>query len=114
VSIRATSDGTRSMSLSRGGGRGPGPEQPAADWPDVAPAFRYGRAIVSPAGDLWVERYVPVGQQPVIDVFDGSGKKTGEVQLPAGCRVVGFGRGTVYLARTDQDDLQWLERYRIE
>jgi hypothetical protein len=49
----------------------------------------------------------------VIDVFDGSAKKTGEVLLPVGCRVVGFGRGTVYLARTDQDDLQWLERYRI-
>lgn len=111
VSIAATSDGSRSMSFRRGGGRGPQP--PTGEWPGEAPAFRYGRSIVSPAGDLWVERYVPAGQQPVIDVFDGSGKKTGEVRLPVGCRVVGFGRGTVYLARTDQDDLQWLERYRI-
>jgi len=113
VSIEATSDGTRNMSFSRGGGGRRPPPAESADWPDVAPAFRYGRAIVSPAGDLWVERYVPAGQQPVIDVFDGSAKKTGEVLLPVGCRVVGFGRGTVYLARTDQDDLQWLERYRI-
>lgn len=113
IRIEARSDGTRNMSLRRGGGGPPPPQAETADWPDMTPPFRYGRAIVNPAGDLWVERYVPAGQQPVIDVFDGSGKKTGEVRLPAGCRVVGFGRGVVYLARTDQDDLQWLERYRI-
>ena len=96
------------------GGGGPPPPNNAAEWPDMAPAFRYGRAIVSPAGDLWVERYVATGQQPLIDVFDGSGRKRAEVRLPVRCRVVGFGRGMVYLARTDQDDLQWLERYRIE
>ncbi len=113
VRIEATSDGTRNMALSRGGGGGRGPQPPPAEWPDVAPAFRYGRSIVAPAGDLWVERYVPAGQQALIDVFDGTGKKVREIRLPVGCRVVGFGRGTVYLARTDQDDLQWLERYRI-
>jgi hypothetical protein len=114
VSMSMTSDGTRNMSLRRGGGGGPPPPSNAADWPDVAPAFRYGRSVVTPAGDLWVERYVPVGEQPLIDVFDGAGRKRGEFRLPAGCRVVGFGRGTVYLARIDQDDLQWLERYRMQ
>jgi hypothetical protein len=114
VSMTATSDGTRSMSMRRGGGGGPPPDASAADWPDVAPAFRYGRSVVTPTGDLWVERYVPAGEPPLIDVFDGAGRKRGEFTLPVGCRVVGFGRGTVYLSRIDADDLQWLERYRIQ
>jgi hypothetical protein len=27
--------------------------------------------------------------------------------------LTGFGRGVVYLARTDADELQWLGRYRL-
>ena len=32
-----------------------------------------------------------------------------KVSLNPGSRVVGFGNGTVYVVRTDDDDLQWLQ-----
>jgi hypothetical protein len=35
------------------------------------------------------------------------------VELAPGRRLLGFGRGTVYAARIDEDDLQWVERYRL-
>jgi hypothetical protein len=35
------------------------------------------------------------------------------VVLPAKTRLLGFGQGTVYLVRTDDDDLQYLQRYRL-
>ena len=105
--------GERSVSLRRGGGGRPTTDLDSFEWPDVTPPFRYGRATVSPDGALWVERYVPAGADPVIDVFDGEGHAVGAITLPAARRVVGFGQGTVYLARTDEFDLQWLERYRL-
>jgi hypothetical protein len=45
-------------------------------------------------------------------VFDQQGRKIAEVTLRPRSRVVGFGQGTVYVARSDEDDLQYLERYR--
>lgn len=113
IGLRMGTGGERSVSLRRGGGGPPTADLDSYEWPDVAPPFRYGRAIVSPDGALWVERYVPAGADPVIDVFDGEGQKVGAITLPAARRVVGFGDGTVYLARTDEFDLQWLERYRL-
>jgi hypothetical protein len=35
------------------------------------------------------------------------------VTFPEKSRLVGFGEGTVYTVRTDDDDLQYLERYRM-
>ena len=113
IGVRMSTSGERSVSLSRGGGGGPQSPFDSTDWPDVAPAFQYGGAVVAPNGDLWVERYVPSGENPLFDVFDGQGRKRGELRLPAGREVVGFGDGTVYLARIDEDDLCWLERYRL-
>jgi hypothetical protein len=113
VGMRMSPGGERSVSLSRGGGAGPPPVASVA-WPEVAPAFWYGRSVVTPAGELWVERYVRVGDQPLLDVFDGAGRKRGELRLLVGRQVVGFGDGTVYLARIDEDDLCWLERYRLQ
>jgi hypothetical protein len=113
VGMRMSTSGERSVSLARGGGGGPQSPFDSADWPEVAPAFRYGGSVVTPAGELWVERYVSADDDPQFDVFDANGQKTGELRLPVGRGVVGFGDGTVYLARIDEDDLQWLERYRL-
>jgi hypothetical protein len=33
------------------------------------------------------------------------------VTIPAGCSLMGFGDGTVYLTRRDDLGFQWLERY---
>ena len=53
-----------------------------------------------------------------VDVFDGEGIRLGYVEVPLGCRLLGFGAGTdrektAYLVRTDEVGLKWLERYRV-
>jgi hypothetical protein len=68
---------------------------------------------VSDEGDLWVERYGRVGSPITIDVFDGAGRKRGELEIPEGRRVAGFGAGVLYLVHEDAFGLHWLERYRI-
>ena len=99
-----------------GGGRLPPPPVPDADemeWPEVKPAFTGGAAMVTPEGEAWVRRTVPAGERrPHYDVFDGQGRLVAKAVLPAGTRLVAFGKGTAYLARTDDDGLEWLGRYR--
>jgi hypothetical protein len=69
--------------------------------------------LVMPAGEVWVERTRQADDPtPVYDIFDGAGKLTGLATLRPRSRVVGFGRGAVYVVRIDEDDLQYLERYR--
>lgn len=87
-----------------------------ADFPRVKPPFVedfVGRAaMITPEGELWVTRAAAFGEQVhMVDVFDASARLVRGVVLPAGRRVAGFGTGTVYLVRTDDDGLQWLERY---
>jgi hypothetical protein len=48
---------------------------------------------------------------PVYDVFGVDGRLVRRVSFPAKTKLVGFGQGTVYAVRTDEDDLQYLERY---
>ncbi len=106
-------NGERRMSFSRGGGpRAPRPDPGDYEWPDVKPPFVAAGVWVAPEGDMWVERYVGAGTPRKLDVFDGNAMHKATVTLPPGRRVAGFGRGTVYLVRTDEYDLQWLERYR--
>ena len=96
-------------------------EMPGTDefqWAERYAPFRPDRALVSPSGQLWVERWLPPGQPPVMDVFDGEGVKLGTVNLPQDRRIIGFGSTAtgdpaIYLVRTDEYDLKWLERYRL-
>lgn len=85
----------------------------AYQWPSSLPAARPGRAQVSPWGEVWVERFVSAGEGPLIDRFDENGRKLGELRLPPGRRVGGFGHGAVFLVSTDEFGLQWIERYRF-
>lgn len=101
------------IGMQRGLGTGRLPDVDRIDWPETLPLIRPARALVAPDGLLWVERYVLPEQPPLIDVFDRSGAKTAEVELPVGRRVVGFGEGVVYLARLDEVGLEWLERYHL-
>ena len=113
LSVGVTMDnGQRQMSFGRGGRGGFGGTRALDDypWPDVMPAFDPGRVWATPDGKVWVQRY-GTGDAPEFDVFDGQGRRTGQITLPAGRRVVGFGSGTVYLVMTDEFDLLYLERY---
>jgi len=69
--------------------------------------------LVTPAGEVWVERTRKADDPaPVYDIFDRAGRLTGRATLRPRSRIVGFGRGAVYVVRTDEDDLEYLERYR--
>ena len=72
-----------------------------------------GAVLASPDGEAWVLRTRSAGDKvPTYDVFDRTGALVKKVMLNQSSRVVGFGKGTVYVARTDDDDLQYLERYK--
>lgn len=107
----SVSDGDHRVSLGRGGGSG-GPDIDSLDWPETKPPFVNNGVWVTPEGDMWVRRHVPAGEAVRFDVFGPDASLQGAITLPTGRQVVGFGRGTVYVTRTDDLGLQWLERYR--
>lgn len=83
------------------------------EYPEFKPPFPGRSTWVTPEGMLWVLRSrAATDPIPLIDVFDQRGNLVSQVKLPQDRRVVGFGNGVVYLAHTDSDDLQWLERYK--
>ncbi len=107
-------NGVATTSFSRGGGgRSNEPDLGSYEWPDVMPPFRASGVRVSPDGEMWVERYVAAGAAPTFDVFDGNGQLIKRVILPQSRRIVGFGKGAVYVTRVDEFDLLWLERYKL-
>lgn len=118
--VSSSSSGAMDMTMRRGG-QGMLADEPNLldyEWAEEFPAFRPDRARVTPEGRLWVERWLPADRTPQVDVFDTDGTRLGTVDLPEGRGVLGFGTTAngdpaVYLVRTDEFDLRWLERYRI-
>ncbi len=113
LGVMMMSDGGPPRMTIRRGGVGGGASVDDYEWPDVKPAFTSGAVRVDPSGRAWVERHGPAGDPTLFDVFDGSGRRVGQVRLPEGRWLVGFGDGTLYLSRTDDLDFQWLERYPL-
>ena len=113
----------RPMMMAFGGPSGARPAAPPPsiratqdepEWPDTKPPFTGRDAVlVTPGGQVWVERTRKADDPaPVYDIFDGAGRPAGQVTLRPRSRVVGFGKSAVYVVRADEDDLQYLERYR--
>lgn len=93
----------------------PGAQQPdlsGVEWPPSKPPFVSANVFATPEGEVWVERSVPAGAPREYDVFDRQGNLSARYLLQPSRRVIGFGTGTVFVVRTDEDDLQYLERYR--
>jgi hypothetical protein len=96
---------------------GPATGQPEPEFEATMPPFVGGpgtaAVLATPDGEVWVARTRPASDKiPTYDVFDRTGALVKKVSLNPSSRVVGFGKGTVYVARTDEDDLQYLQRYR--
>jgi hypothetical protein len=88
-------------------------EEKDFDWPETKPPFVPRNVYTSPEGEIWVLRSTPARDStPVYDVFNASGNLASRVALPKGRRLVGLGAGTAYATRTDEDGLQWLEKYK--
>lgn len=93
----------------------PGAQQPdlsGVEWPSHKPPFVSANVFATPEGEIWVERSVATGAPREYDVFDRQGALSARYILQRDRRIVGFGNGTVYVVRSDEDDLQYLERYR--
>lgn len=89
------------------------PYQEPAEWPDVLPPFLSRALRFSPDGMLWVERAGPAGAGQMFDVIDARGQLARRVTLPAGLRLVGFGRDGIYTVRRDEDDLEFLQLHHV-
>ncbi len=112
LSVMMTNEnGRMSVRFGRGGSQRSDPDPSQYEWPASKPPF--SAVMVSAEGEAWVERSVAAGSPRVYDVFGPAATMTRSIVLPAGRRVVGFGPGVVYAQQTDQDGLQYLERYRI-
>ena len=100
-----------------GGGGGDGPA-PRTDWPEFKPPFLASNAsppVASPAGHIWIERTRAANDPvPVYDVFDAQGRLIARATMPRGSRLLGFGRGVVYLSRMDEDDLVYIQRWKLD
>jgi hypothetical protein len=90
----------------------PKPDIDGIDFPEYKPPFTRGAVNVTPEGEAWVQRYVAFGEPETFDVFDARGRRVKQVVLAEGRSFIGFGSGTLYAVWTDDDGLQWLERYR--
>lgn len=111
-----------SISRSEGGPGGsqtrastaPPPFEEPSEWPSTKPPFNANGIFATPAGEIWIARNRAASDPiPTYDVFSASGKPAGKVVLPKQTRVIGFGAGgTVYTIRVDDDDLQYLQRFR--
>jgi len=105
------------MTASRGGASTIGPikmpYQEPSDWPESLPPFLSAAPSFSSDGMLWIKRATAAGVAPTFDLIDGKGELVERVILPKRSKLVGFGNGTVYLVRLDEDDLQYLQRHRL-
>ncbi len=120
IGIMRDASGSTNMQMSRGGSLGGGdpPSVEDQEWGETFPPFRNRRAIVSPQNEVWVQRWLPVDQPPMMDVFGPDGVLMGSVIVPENSQLIGFGQGpgggdVAYIVRTDEVGLQWLERYRV-
>ena len=69
---------------------------------ETLPPFAARVPRISPEGVMWVERAQHAGQPTRFDLFDQTGNRVGRAVLPAGRRLLGLGRGTLYLVATDE------------
>lgn len=97
------------------GARGPLPGMAMMEpdeWPAVKPAFGQGALKVAPDGEIWVLLHRDAAnEKPLYDVFSPDGKLKFRVELPKKASLVGFGSNAIYVARMDEDELQYLGRY---
>ena len=98
----------------RPGSREDEAELDSYEWPAFLPPFQDRPIPVDGIGRAWVRRHREADGGPLqYDLFDGSGAVVLKVELDAQRRVVGFGDGTLYAVRMDEQGLQYLERYAL-
>jgi hypothetical protein len=119
---RDTQKNSMVMSMTNDNGRRSATMGPPRDVQDpetwggeFMPPFLQGTGTLAFSNDgyLWVRRTGAPGIPPTYDVIDRAGNLVERVVLPKKARLVGFGNNAVYVARVDEDDLQYLQKYRF-
>lgn len=105
-------NGARSMQMSRGG-MGGGPDLDAMTWPERKAPWVATSGAIDAQGRFWVRRSLAADEPALYDVVARDGNFVGSVRFPAGRRLVGFGRNSVYVVDVDPFDLKTLERYAL-
>jgi hypothetical protein len=87
---------------------------PDPEFEDAKPPFSGpGSVQVTPEGEVWVLRTRPASDRiPSYDIFDRSGRVVRRVTLNPKSRVMSFGPGTVYVIRVDDEDLEYVQRFK--
>lgn len=81
-------------------------------WPKNFPPFSNVRA--APDGRLWIAPPSRAQGLPSFwDVLGPDGGLVMRVKFPPRVSLVGFGKNALYAVRTDEDDLQYLQRYPV-
>jgi hypothetical protein len=103
------------MTAAGGGQARRAPPISDADFPPDMPPFIASSVTSAANGMIWIGRsHRDADRTWRYDLFDSQGRQAGVATLPTRSMIVGFGRGVVYLARTDpNDDLVYLERHRL-
>jgi hypothetical protein len=99
---------------------GPGPPDPAVarrlresmDFPDLRPATE--GAQIDEDERLWIPRYDPGAAVSRWVLLDATGLLLGELELPAGFRLMWSRSDAVWGVELDELDVPWLVRYRID
>lgn len=106
--INIDGDGTVTMLPSDG----KDPVDPPS-WPESLAPFLGGALRFDAAGHLWVRRTTAAGAPPIYDVIDRDGRLVRKVTLPRHSHIVGFGANhAIYVVHTNDDDVQFLQRFR--
>lgn len=93
--------------------RGPTPDEM---FPRTLPPFEdAGDLLASPSGEVWVRRLTDWNDSiPAYDIIDATGTLRGRARLNPHSKIVGFGKGVVYVAReVPEDGLWYLEKYAL-
>jgi hypothetical protein len=87
---------------------------PELTFPAFKPPFEMGKTFARPNGELWVLRSRAANDRvAVYDVFTRGGGLVRRVAFPPATEIIGFGNDAAYTIRLDDDDLQYLERWRL-
>jgi hypothetical protein len=90
------------------------PGLPELTFPAFKPPFEMGRTVARPNGELWVLRSRAANDRvAVYDVFTRARGLVRRVAFPPATEIIGFGKDAAYTLRLDDDDLQYLERWRL-
>ncbi len=83
-------------------------------WPQTKPVFLPGAVVVGIGGETWVRRATRAGATVVrYDVFDRGARLVATATMPVSHRLMILSSRGAIVVRTDDDGLQFLERYAL-